>query len=836
MPRNNSLNTGQGTSGGSNGLVRWTFAAADSVNGSPIIDANGGVYVGANDGYLYAIDSSGTAKWKFFTGSGQQGLSPSASIGPDGTIYAIGVGYSSGFSGLQSVMYAVRPNGTQKWMAVTEQSAGAPAVGANGIIYLAGYDTNSQGHTLTAVNSDGTARWAFWLGSGASDGIDSTPAIGVDGTIYAATANHLVAINSNGSLKWSTAIPSSGSSPAIGPDGGIYLGSKDGNLYAVNPDGTIRWAFQTSGAIVSSPAVGSNGFILVGSLDGSLYEVTSFGGQEWSFSTGNPILSSPSIGSDGTTYVASGLASNSGTLFAVNPFGAKAWKVPIGTGAIVSSPAIGSDGTIYIGSADDNLYAIGTQVNTVSISQVAVQPASVVGGNDAVGTVTLDSPAPSGGDVVTLAANDGSTVVPALITIKPGALSASFSISTNPVAVTTVSKISATSGGFTVSYSFVVQPPSLTGISITPASILGGAPTTGTVTLSGPAASKGVVVQLSSKNPAVTIPASVIVTAGSSSATFPIATSAVNQQNSVGVTASLAGVTFSASLTLNPATVNALTLDSGSVAGGASVIGTVSLNGQAGQGGVNVVLQSSSVVVSVPSSVVVAQGSVSANFTLTTTSVQSQILATISATAGGVSKYATLTVSPLALNSITLNPTSIAGSLSATGTVVLTGPAPSTGAVVKLSSSSSVVSVPASVKVAAGSSSASFTAKTIAVSSAKTIAIKATFGSIPQTGTLTVNPPVLQSIGFSPSTVVGGKPVVGSIGLATPAPPGGIVVKIACSSPYVKFSSSVLVPAGRTTGTFAVKTLTVTTPTTTTWTATLGGVTKAGQLILNPRT
>jgi len=55
------------------------------------------------------------------------------------------------------------------------------------------------------------------------------------------------------------------SSPTIGTDGTIYIGAGYGkhtnpaNLYALNPDGTQKWAFPTSGGINYSPAIGSDG-------------------------------------------------------------------------------------------------------------------------------------------------------------------------------------------------------------------------------------------------------------------------------------------------------------------------------------------------------------------------------------------------------------------------------------------------------------------------------------------------------------------------------------------------------------------------------------------------
>jgi len=61
------------------------------------------------------------------------------------------------------------------------------------------------------------------------------------------------------------------SSPAVGADGTIYVGSRDYNLYALNPDGTQKWKFATNGEVWSSPAVGADGTMYVGSADGNVY-------------------------------------------------------------------------------------------------------------------------------------------------------------------------------------------------------------------------------------------------------------------------------------------------------------------------------------------------------------------------------------------------------------------------------------------------------------------------------------------------------------------------------------------------------------------------------------
>ena len=63
------------------------------------------------------------------------------------------------------------------------------------------------------------------------------------------------------------------SSPAIGTDGTVYIGSIDNNLYAINPDGTKKWEFATGEVIESSPAIGTDGTVYVGSGDTNLYAI-----------------------------------------------------------------------------------------------------------------------------------------------------------------------------------------------------------------------------------------------------------------------------------------------------------------------------------------------------------------------------------------------------------------------------------------------------------------------------------------------------------------------------------------------------------------------------------
>jgi len=218
------------------------------------------------------------------------------------------------------------------------------------------FHNNMQNTGLSSIDTSadtGALKWSFTTGNW----IKSSPAIGADGTIYVGSWDgNLYAINPNGGLKWSytTGGACIDSSPAIGADGTIYVGSWDGNLYAINPNGTLKWSYTTGDWIESSPAIGADGTIYVGSYDHKLYAINPNGTLKWSYTTGNYIDSSPAIGADGTIYV----GSYDGNLYAINPNGGLKWSYTTGGARIDSSPAIGADGTIYVGSGDDKLYAI----------------------------------------------------------------------------------------------------------------------------------------------------------------------------------------------------------------------------------------------------------------------------------------------------------------------------------------------------------------------------------------------------------------------------------------------------------------------------------------------
>jgi outer membrane protein assembly factor BamB len=184
---------------------------------------------------------------------------------------------------------------------------------------------------------------------------DSSPALAPDGTIYQAEFDSgLFAITPEGEIKWAFKAGSEiKSSPAIADDGTIYFGARDRKLYAVTPQGKMKWTFATGAWVDSSPAIGADGTIYFGSWDTNFYALNPGGSLKWKFPTGGIVDSSPAIGADGTIY----FGSHDKNFYALMPDGKLRWKFPT-RGQISSSPALNSDGTIYFTSTDGNFYAL----------------------------------------------------------------------------------------------------------------------------------------------------------------------------------------------------------------------------------------------------------------------------------------------------------------------------------------------------------------------------------------------------------------------------------------------------------------------------------------------
>lgn len=187
---------------------------------------------------------------------------------------------------------------------------------------------------------------------------------------------------------------------------------------------------------------------------------------------------------------------------------------------------------------------------------------------------------------------------------------------------------------------------SLSNLGFTSSTNTGGGTLNGTVTLNSPAPAGGYFVNLTSTEPAALgVPAQVYVPQGLSSAAFYAYASAVNSAQNPVVSAYGNGVRFQSTITLLPGVLQLVGLSANSVAGGATVTGTVTISAKAGAGGMVVQLASSNAAVAtVPPFVVIPAGATVAHFSIVTHSVASTVLVNLAASCNAVVQHVQLTV------------------------------------------------------------------------------------------------------------------------------------------------------------------------------------------------
>ncbi len=191
---------------------------------------------------------------------------------------------------------------------------------------------------------------------------------------------------------------------------------------------------------------------------------------------------------------------------------------------------------------------------SAALTSVVVTPQSVTGGGSAVGTVTLSAPSSAGGATVSLGSASSAVIVPASVIVAQGATAATFAVATTSVSVATSTTVSASYAGTTRTATFTVMPaaaPALSSLTFAATTVAAGSGTTGRVTLSAAAGSGGVLVTLKSANPTIaSVPASVVVPAGATWATFPVTAGSPKKNTSVAIAASYGAVTRTASITV----------------------------------------------------------------------------------------------------------------------------------------------------------------------------------------------------------------------------------------------------------------------------------------------
>jgi outer membrane protein assembly factor BamB len=242
----------------SNGTLKWKFYTGASIFSSPAIGNDGTIYFGDSNNHINALHPNGTLKWKYTTGDV---VLSSPAIDDDGTIYCGSHDYN---------VYALYPNnGSLKWKFATNGWVhGSPAIGEDGTVYIGSDD----GYLYALYPNNGTMKWRCNVGGA----VWGSPALDGEGNLYLGVWNgQFHAVYPNGKIKWS--FDTGGhvwwTSATLSDDGTIYFGSNigdygGGELIALNLDGNECWRIMVaSDWTMSTPAIGEDGTVYVGSCN-----------------------------------------------------------------------------------------------------------------------------------------------------------------------------------------------------------------------------------------------------------------------------------------------------------------------------------------------------------------------------------------------------------------------------------------------------------------------------------------------------------------------------------------------------------------------------------------
>jgi outer membrane protein assembly factor BamB len=317
------------------GTLKWCTDVGGYVNqSSPAIgnpfnktDAQGTrtvqtIYMGERNNVFWAIDSEGDVLWSYKINlDGDVRQSPIIGPPPSNTVYMM-CGCTT-----RGVLHAFTPDGTLKWFVnlPSVRDASPAAIERNGVFRLYVITNNGVLHAIDDVGPSGQIAWTLSLGSNSDH---SSPSIGPDGTIY------------------------------VGTDKGVYAVQDNGGSAQVRPG----WPFLTSGGVDTTPSI-SNGRLFVSSFKSgtrTLYAIdatTSPPTQVWSKSgpgsTSSNFAQTPSavIGGDGIVYAAIGE-----DVYAFNPTSSTPrWQYSLPADAI--SLTLGN-GVLYVSARNSRLYAL----------------------------------------------------------------------------------------------------------------------------------------------------------------------------------------------------------------------------------------------------------------------------------------------------------------------------------------------------------------------------------------------------------------------------------------------------------------------------------------------
>jgi outer membrane protein assembly factor BamB len=337
----------------------FDFQTAKGIFSSPVIAADGTIYIGSADRTFYALAPDGSVKWKLLT---DEIIDSSALLDDEGRVY---FGSGDGF---------LRALDAKSGDLVWKTAADPPSVNAALINWFEGNVAIAPSGMLYVPNDN----WFVYGVDRATGAITerlrvpdqtwSLPAVDVQtGNFFVGNNNvveflgsNLFAFDKKGAGTWDkfVSVGSIAASPMLTPEGLVVVGGFDGFVRAYDPkSGDVRWEFGTRDHLYASPSRLPDGTIVQASTDGTIYALDpKTGTQKWAYDTRDPIRSSPSVDGAGNLYFGSG----DGRMYVLNPDGTLRWSIQLIMGDrndVNASPALGKD-AVYIAGESGEVFSI----------------------------------------------------------------------------------------------------------------------------------------------------------------------------------------------------------------------------------------------------------------------------------------------------------------------------------------------------------------------------------------------------------------------------------------------------------------------------------------------
>jgi len=292
--------------------------------GRPVFGPAGSIFLPGDDA-VQEIKTGGSTGWGFQVYRGTNG-------GATAALLCGGPGNDLLYLPLPDALYALNVRGRFKWALLSWDSVDANSVvtpqgreildaaGDGGGVYVI-YGVKGGNYYLAAVGADGSLRWRYSLGFVKSahvfvggDGLIyvtasparlgrvqkgtvyafaprgtgspawsfrvpyddlSAPAFSASGVLYFCAGDRLYALDAqSGAEEWDLPLLNITSPPAVDDAAGlVYVGGKDGYIFAVGRAGGLAWERDLDGAVTRTPLVGADGYLYVVTDRGSLYKL-----------------------------------------------------------------------------------------------------------------------------------------------------------------------------------------------------------------------------------------------------------------------------------------------------------------------------------------------------------------------------------------------------------------------------------------------------------------------------------------------------------------------------------------------------------------------------------